>query len=618
MSSSFPRRFLRIDLSNRRYQAIPVPHALIEQYVGGRGFAAKMVWDLIPPHGDPLGLENVLMFLTGPLTGLAPCARSMLAFKSPLTGTYGDSYHGGFLGAEIRYAGFDGILIEGEAETPVYLLIEDDRVEFRDARHLWGLDTGQLYRAMRDEIGSGRYELACIGPAGENKVRFALVDCSPHRQSGRGGGGAVMGAKKLKAIVVRGSHRLAPARPDHFLAAVRQAYANLQDAPGALDFHHYATLSGIVDDSEKGILPTYNYQQASFKYAEELLGKQYQARIWLRHSACIGCPIACGKVGVIRRGPYAGTVCDNVEFETTGTMGSNLGLQRAEDLQIASHRCDMLGLDTMSTGVTIAFTTEAYERGLLSRKDLGGIELGWGKIESILRLIDQIGRREGIGDLLAEGVKRAAEILGGDAPRFAMHTKGMETPGYEPRGMPGHALGYATGDRGGDHERSYLVHYEARGALWQGHPVEPFAREGKAELLIDQQNRTAANDTLILCHFAGEIGIETSVALLNAATGRERTWEELYRVGERVWNLTRLFNLHAGFTRADDDLPRRFKEEPLTEPRVRGQYISQQDLDFMLDDYYRLRGWDQQGVPKAEKLDELGITPVPDNWLREA
>lgn len=615
MPSGSPRRFLRIDLSHRRSQVIPVPPTLIDHYVGGRGFAAKMVWDLIPPQADPLGPENLLMFLTGPLTGLAPCTRSMIAFKSPLTGTYGDSYHGGFLGSEIRYAGLDGILIEGEAETPVYLLIEDDTVEFRDARHLWGLETGPLYRALHDELGSRRYELACIGPAGEKKVRFALVDCSPHRQSGRGGGGAVMGAKRLKAIVVRGNHRLAPAQPDRFLTAVRQAYANLEEAPGAMDFHHYATLSGIVDDSEKGILPTYNYQRASFEYAEELLGKQYQARIWLRHNACMGCPIACGKVGVIRRGPYAGTVCDNVEFETTGTMGSNLGLRRAEDLQMASHRCDMLGLDTMSTGVTIAFATEAYERGLLSREDLGGIEPGWGKIEAVLVLIERIARREGIGDLLAEGVKRASEILGGDAPRFAMHTKGLETPGYEPRGMPGHALGYATGDRGGDHERSYLVHYEARGALWRGRPVDPFAREGKAELLIEQQNRTAANDTLILCHFAGEIGFETSLALLNAATGQEHTLTELYRVGERVWNLTRLFNLRAGFTRADDDLPWRFKEEPLTEPRVRGQRISQADLDFMLDEYYRLRGWDQHGVPTAAKLAELGISPVPEQWL---
>jgi len=608
MRHAYHERLLRVDLGHARVDTVPVDESLIKEYIGGRGFAAKMVWDLIPPRIDPLGPENVLMFLTGPLTGLgAPSMRSMIAFKSPLTLTYGDSYHGGFLGPEIKYAGYDGVLIYGQADAPVYLLIEDDRVEIRDAAHLWGLDTGQLYRALESELDGGRFELACIGPAGENLVRYALVDCSPHRQSGRGGGGAVMGSKRLKAMVVRGTHRLTVAQPDRFLEVVRRANADLAEAPGAADFRRYATLCGIVDDSEKGILPTYNYQQASFKHADKLLGKEYEDRIWLRNNACMGCPIACSKVGVIRRGRYKGTICDNVEFETTGTLGSNLGLARAEDLQYASHLCDMLGLDTMSTGVTIAFATEAFQRGLLSREDLDGIELAWGAAGPLMQLIEKIARREGIGDLLAEGVRRAAEHLGGEAPTFAMHSKGLETPGYEPRGMPGHALGYATGDRGGDHERSYLVHYEARGALWHGQPVDPFAREGKAQILIETQHATAGNDTLILCHFAGEIEPGARIEMLNAATGEDHTWEQLCKVGERVWNLTRLFNVREGFARADDDLPIRFKEEPLPDPRVRGQRISQQDLDMMLDEYYQLRGWDENGVPTQETLNRLGV-----------
>jgi len=223
-------------------------------------------------------------------------------------------------------------------------------------------------------------------------------------------------------------------------------------------------------------------------------------------------------------------------------------------------------------------------------------------------MIKKIAHREGIGDLLAQGVKRVSERLGGEALKIAMHTKGLETPGYETRGMPGHALGYATGDRGGDHERSYMVHYEARGALWQGRPVDSFAREGKAEIQIYTQNTTAGNDTLILCHFANEVGIETAIEMLNAATGSNLTEEDLFIVGERVWNITRLFNLREGFTRADDDLPVRVKEEPLPDPRVKGQRISQEDLDYMLDDYYRLRGWDENGVPTEEKLTALGIT----------
>jgi len=609
----YHERFLRIDLTNGENDTFPPSKDLIENFVGGRGWAAKMMWDLAVPRVDPLEPENVFMFLTGPLTGLgAPCARSMLAFKSPLTLTYGDSYHGGFLGAEIKYAGYDGIVIYGKADAPVYLYIEDDKVEIRDATHLWGLDTEQVYHALYEEIGGQRFEIACIGPAGENLVRFALVDCSYHRQSGRGGGGAVMGSKNLKAIVVRGTHRLRVAEPKRFQAAVRQAYTNLASSPGAQDFQRYATLSGIVDDSEKGILPTFNYQQASFEHAANLLGKVYKERIWLRNAACMGCSVACSKMGAIRRGKHRGTISDNVEFETTGTMGSNLGFTRVEDLQYANHLCDILGLDTMSTGVTIAFATEAYKRGILSREDLDGIELDWDAADAIHTMIEKIARREGIGDFLAEGVKRVSEQLGGQALKIAMHSKGLETPGYEPRGMPGHALGYATGDRGGDHERSYLVHYEARGALWQGKPVDPFAREGKAAIQIHRQNSTAGKDTLVLCHFAGGMSQETAIEMLNAATGFDLTEEDLFIIGARVWNITRLFNLREGFTRADDDLPVRVKEEPLPDPRVKGQLISQKDLDFMLDDYYRLRGWDENGVPTAEKLTALGIDARPE------
>jgi len=609
----YHERFLRVNLTTGEIDTFPPSEGLIENYVGGRGFAAKMMWNLAVPKVDPLEPENVLMFLTGPLTGLgAPCMRSLIAFKSPLTLTYCDSYHGGFLGAEIKYAGYDGIVIYGRADSPVYLYIEDDKVEIHDAAYLWGLDTEQVYHALYKKIGGDRFEIACIGPAGENLVRFALLDCSYHRQAGRGGGGAVMGSKNLKAIVVRGTHRLRVAEPGRFQAAVRRAYADLEMAPMALDFRRYATLSGIVDDSEKGILPTFNYQRASFEHAANLLGKVYEERIWLRNAACMGCSIACSKMGAIRRGKHKGTICDNVEFETTGTMGSNLGFTKVEDLQYASHLCDILGLDTMSTGVTIAFATEAYKRGVLSRDDLDGIELDWGTADAVHTMIEKIARREGIGDLLAGGVKRVSEKLGREALKIAMHTKGLETPGYEPRGMPGHALGYATGDRGGDHERSYLVDYEARGALWKGKPVDRFAREGKAEILIHTQNITAANDTLILCHFANEVRLETGIEMLNAATGFNLAEENLFTVGERVWNITRLFNLREGFTRADDDLPVRVKEEPLPDPGVKGQRISQEALDYMLDDYYHLRGWDENGVPTEEKLTALGIDGRPE------
>ncbi len=607
MRYGYQERFLHIDLTEGEIRTSGLSEGLIEKFIGGRGFAARMMWDFVGPEADPLSLDNVLMLLPGPLTGtVAPCMRSLVAFKSPLTGTYCDCFHGGFLGPEIKYAGYDGIIITGRANYPVYLYIEDDEVQIRDAKHLWGLNTYALYEVLHRELG-GRFELACIGLAGEKLVRFALIDCSPHRQAGRGGGGAVMGSKNLKAMVVRGSHRIEVAQPGPFMTALRLAHEKLRQGLEAAGFNEYGTVGGVVDDSEKGALPTYNFQRASFSGAEGINGPAHKERLWIRNIACMGCPIACGKMSVIRRGRHRGVISDNVEYESTATLGSNLGIDRVEDLQYAAYLCDLYGMDTMSTGGVVGFAIEAYKRGIISKGDLGGLEIDFGAARAIHELIEKIARREDVGNLLAEGVKRASESLGGEAPRFAMHTKGLETPGYEPRGLPGHALGYATADRGGDHERGYLVHYEMRGKLWQGKPVDRFAREGKAEILIDSQNRTAGNDTLIACHFAGEVTEEVYTELLNAGTGLEIGPDYLALVGERIWNMTRLFNLREGFTRADDDLPLRAKEEGLPDPPVRGQHIPQEDLDRMLDEYYRLRGWNENGVPTEAKLAALGL-----------
>lgn len=608
MSHGYMGKLLHVDLTTGKIETLPLDEVLKRDFVGARGFAARLMWEWGVPKCDPLGPKNVLMFLTGPLTGTgAPCMRAVVASRSPLTGTYLDSFFGGFLGPEIKYAGYDGIILTGKAPEPSYLVVDDDRVAIRDARVLWGKTTHDLYPALFEDLGTDTYKVACIGPAGENLVRFALVDTYFHRQAGRGGAGAVMGSKNLKAIAVHGSGKVTVDDPKRFLSAIRKAQRTLLSAPGVAEFNRNGTLGGITDDSASGILPTFNYRQASFDGADGLMGHQYEKRIWLRNTACMGCVIACSKVGVIRRGKHNGLVCDNVEFESTGTMGSNLGFRRAEELQYANHLADSLGMDTMSCGGAVGFAIEAYGRGLLRTPDMAEIKPEFGKAEAIWSLIQKIAYRDGVGDLLAEGVKRASERLGGDAPRFAMHTKGLETPGYEPRGMPGHALGYATADRGGCHERGYLVHLEARGAKFHGQPVDRFTRVGKAQMLVEQQNSTAGCDTIVPCHFAGEAGDDTFVELLNAGVGASYSVENIYRVGERIWNQTKLFNLREGFTRADDHLPIRMAEEGLPDPGVEGQRIPQADLDYMLDDYYRLRGWDERGVPREEKLRELGI-----------
>lgn len=607
MRYGYHKRFLHVDLSTGGIHEFGPWDGLIERFIGGRGFAASMMWNLARGRVDPLGPDNVLMFLPGPLTGtVAPCMRSVIAFKSPLTGTYSDSFHGGFLGPEVKYAGFDGIIVTGQANSPVYLYVEDQEVQIRDAKHLWGLDTYRLYEVLQKEVG-GRFELACIGPAAEKLVRFALVDCSPHRQAGRGGGGAVMGSKQLKAMVVSGSHRIHVAHPRRFMAAARLAHQKLREGPAAAWFNESSTVGRVADDSEKGVLPTYNFQRASFPEAGNLTAPAHRERLWVRNTACMACPIACGKVSVIRRGPHRGVVAENVEFESTATLGSNLGLKKVEDLQYAAYLCDLYGMDTMSTGGVVGFAIEAYKRGIISQTELGGLDIDFGKSTSIHKLIEKIARREDVGDLLAEGVKRASEELGGEAPAFAMHVKGMEMPGYEPRGLPGQALGYATSDRGGDHERGYLVHHEIRNAPWRGELVDRFARKGKAEILIETQNRTAGNDTLISCHFAAEVTDQVYAELLSAATGVGIGVPELALVGERIWNMTRMFNLREGYSRADDDLPPRVKEEGLPDRPVQGQHISQSNLDGMLDEYYRLRGWDERGIPTQAKLEALGL-----------
>ena len=607
MSDVYHKRLLHVDLTSSEIRSVPLDDMFIRDFVGGRGFAAKLMWEWATPRADPLGPENVLMFLPGPLTGtIAPSMRSLIAFKSPLTGTYCDSYHGGFLGPEIKYAGYDGIIITGQAAHPVYLRIDDDEVEICGAEDLWGLDTHQLYDSLYEKLGDPSYQLACCGPAGENRVRFALVDCSYHRQAGRGGGGAVMASKNLKAMAVRGTHVIQVADPERFLRAVDQACAEIRESPDSLELHHSGTGIVIPDDSEKGVLPTYNFRQASFEAADDLGASPHQERLWLRHTGCMSCLVSCGKMGVIRRGKHRGTVADNVEYESAALLGSNLGISRVEDLQYAAHLCDVYGLDTMSTGGVIGFAIEAYERGIINADDTDGLVLAFGAAPVILELITRIAHRKGIGELLAEGVKRVSEAWGQETRAFAMHSKGLETPGYEPRGLPGLALGYATGDRGGDHERSYTVHFEMRGALYNLKPVDRFTRQGKPEISIAVQNQKAGTDSLISCHFT-PVSVPTCAELLNAATGWEIAHDYLDLVGERVWNLTRLFNLREGFTRADDDLPVRVKEEGLPDPVVKGQRIPQADLDAMLDEYYRLRGWDDQGVPTVEKLASLGL-----------
>ncbi|MDW7739560.1 MAG: aldehyde ferredoxin oxidoreductase family protein [Bacillota bacterium] len=610
--NAYMNKLLYIDLSSGKITEITPHPRLVKDFVGGKGFGAKILFDLLPAETDPLSPENILMFMPGPLTGtLAPAMRGCVVTKSPLTQTFADSYFGGHFAQEIRYCGYDGIIITGAAAVPSYIWIDDGKVEIRSAEGIWGLDTFAAVEVIREELGDETVKTACIGPAGENLVSFALINCEYNRHAGRAGTGAVMGSKNLKALVLRGSKVITPADPEKFSSAVDQAYSELAADETIASFTADGTAASIDFANDEQLLPTHNYYDGTFEGASGLNAGAQRKSFWLRNVACAGCPIACGKVGLIRRGRHKGMVSDVVEYETASMIGSNLGISNTRDVAYLVKKCDALGLDGMSAGGVAGFAIEAYQKGLITAKDTGGRELKFGDTESADYLLEKIVFRDGIGNILAKGVKEAASELGGNADAFAVHVKGLESPAWGPRSVPGMGLALATADRGGCHQRAFPILYEV-GGEWNGVPVEREALKGKGEIVAHLQNYLAGLDTVVKCDF-GQYGVKdvTYCRMLEAATGEKYDVPKLIQLGERVWNQIRLFNLREGFTRADDTLPKRFTEEPLPEGPYASQRIPLKDLDVLLDEYYAVRGWDAEGKPTADKLTSLGLDQMP-------
>lgn len=610
--SSYMGKLLYVDLSAGTSSEMKLDPRLIENFVGGKGFGAKILYDLLPAGCDPLSPQNILMFMPGPLTGtLAPAMRGCVVTKSPLTGTFADSYFGGHFAQEIRFCGYDGIVIAGAASKPSYLWIDDGKVEIRSAAGIWGLDTFATVDRIREELGDLSVKTACIGPAGEKMVSFALINCEFNRHAGRAGTGAVMGSKNLKAVVLRGSKPVIPADAPGFSDTVDQAYKELAEDETIASFTADGTPASIDFANEEQLLPTNNYYDGSFEGAAGLNAEAQRKDFWLRNVACAGCPIACGKVGIIKRGRRKGLVTDVVEYETASMIGSNLGISDVREVAYLVKKCDALGLDGMSAGGVAGFAIEAFQKGLITAADTGGLELKFGDAASADYLLETIASREGLGDLLAKGVKVAAQELNGGSDAFAVHVKGLESPAWGPRSVPGMGLALATADRGGCHQRAFPILYEV-GGEWNGEAVNRSALNGKGEIVAHLQNYLAALDTLVKCDFAA-YGIKDSTycRLLETAVGKEWNVEKLMLLGERIWNQVRLFNLREGFTRAEDTLPKRFTEEPLPEGPFEGQRITLQDLDQLLDEYYAVRGWDSSGKPTDQKLKTLGLDQMP-------
>jgi len=585
----------------------------LKLFTGGKGWGAILLWKRLTPGTDPLAPENILAFLTGPLTGtLCPGSRMCIVTKSPLTGTFCDSHVGGHFGAEMKYAGYDAIIIRGRSEKPVYLLIRDDEVELRDAGSLWGLGVFETEDRIRSLNNDFTLRVASIGQAGEKNVRFACICVDRYRQAGRGGTGAVMGSKNLKAIAVKGSGMIRLHDVENFLKFTAEAREALLRNETIQARKRWGTARTVIFASDQDLIPTRNFQEATFEKADLLSAETLEKRFWVKHKACHSCPVNCGKLGIIKKGSYSGTIVEGVEYETLALMGTNCAVEDYKAVAHANMLCDNYGLDTISTGNVIAFIMECYEKGIINKQDMDGLECHFGNPEVLIRLVKKIAFRQGIGNQLAEGIKRLANSMGEKAERIAIEVKGLETPGYDPRSSPGLGLAYVTADRGGCHTRAWPTSYEIAGKTPDGAIIDRFSTEKRASIVKVQQDYGAAVDCLVGCWFVrGVIGKERYVKMLDAATGIKMTVEEFLQLGERVWNLVRMFNVREGFTRKDDTLPWRFLNEPLPSGVAKGRHLTREQLKTMLDEYYMLRGWNRAtGTPTKEKLKELGLNFV--------
>lgn len=590
-------KILRVNLKEKTTKVEELDLEKAKKYIGGRGLGTKILSEEIDPNVDPLSPENKLIIITGPLTGTpTPTGgRYMVVTKSPLTGTVACSNSGGYWGAELKFAGYDAIIVEDKADSPVYINIEDDKVEIRDASHLWGKVVSETTKILEEECAE-KVKVLTIGPAGENLSKIAAIMNDIDRAAGRSGVGAVMGSKNLKAITVKGSSKVDVYDPDKlkevFSKSVKKIRENGVSGEG-LPTYGTAVLVNIIN--ENGVLPTNNFQTSYFEKADDISGETLAEKYLVKREACFRCPIACGrycKVDDIEGG--------GPEYETIWAFGSDCGISDLGAIIKANYWCNEMGLDTISAGATIAAAMELYEKGYIKDDELDGTPLKFGNAEAIIEWTKKMGRAEGFGAKLAEGSYRLAEMYG--VPELSMTVKKQELPAYDPRGIQGHGLQYATSNRGGCHVRGYLISPEILG---QPEKLDRFSLEGKAQWAKTFQDLTAVIDSLGLCLFTSfALNAEDYSQLYNAVCGTEHTADTILEAGERIWNIEKIFNLKAGIDSSQDKLPKRLLEEPIPEGPSKGWVHKLEDL---LPKYYEVRGWDENGVPTEERLIKLGI-----------
>ncbi len=612
-------KILVVNLTTKKVHVKELSDGFVRTYLGGNGFAARLLYDMVDPRVDAYDPTNAIAFMTGPMQGttMPTAGKYYIASKSPLTNGYFDSVSGGFIGFLMKYAGYDGIVVTGRADKPVYLYVHGKgEVEIKDASHLWGKLTSETQQAIKEEIGDPFAMVSAIGPAGENLVRYACV-ITEYRAAGRGGMGAVMGSKKLKAIAVGsdGTQEVTIAdweKYHEFLDWLKEEIKKNPATGKGLPTYGTPILVKSIG-TQFGAMGTRNHQfefDPSFNY-DNISGEKLNAEYLVKHMACPLCPIGCSKVFRDTKGKWKGAQSEGPEYETLYAFGSMCYIDDLGAIIKTDALCDEYGLDTISYGVTLSFLMECYEKGLIDDSFTDGIKLNFGNDDALVNLVEKVALRQGLGDKMAEGSKRLAELIGQGSEHFAIHAKGLEIPGHSARALRGMSLGYATATRGGSH-------HDPRPTGEYAGVSDRTAVEGKAEWVIGTQRFTLLGDSMVICHFLervlGYTPTEHYVKMINVVTGFDWSFEELIAFCDRVWALERCFNVKAGMRRADDTIPKRFLTEPIPEGPSKGMYTDEATLNKMLDEYYELRGYDKKlGIPKKETLQKLGLADVAED-----
>jgi aldehyde:ferredoxin oxidoreductase len=605
-------KILYVDLTNGKIRTEKLNEETAKQVIGGIGLGMKLYLSNSKAGVNPLGPENPLVLALGPVSGtMFPTGGNGHAFisKSPATGGVGEAVSHGTFGAELKRAGYDAIVLTGKAEKPVYLWIDDDSTQILDASAVWGKSPSETEDAIKDELGDFYIRVASIGLAGEKLSKMACIINEKTRAAGRTGLGAVMGSKNLKAIAVRGTRDIAVAKPDEFMNMVKEFHERMK-GPAGQKYRTTGTVDNLMVNNKLYCLPTRNFNQSHFDSAERVSGEALNDRYIAKIIACNSCAMRCEHEALIREGPYKGTLA-RMEYDNLWALGPNVGVERLDSIIKAAELCNFYGLDATSTGVTIAFLMDCHEEGILTHEDLEGVDAHFGNGDAVIQLINKIGSRDGIGDMLAEGVKSAAEKIGKDSAKLAMHIKGLELPGYDLRCLKTTALAEAVSFRGADNNRSGAYNIDIKGKV-----DRLKAEKGRGTLVKDGEDIYALIDSLIICkNSKGTLykELDDMAKLYNFVTGIEMTAQELAKAGERIMTLAKLINIREGLGRKDDNLPWKIINQPIEEDGpVKGAVVTQDELDLMLDDYYTSRGWNVDGVPSKAKLQELGLSEYSD------